>query len=105
MTRRRVSCPQITQQLWDSIKNIRGQRQVPTAERIQKYMLKEFGVSEEEVIRQLNHCVRDGLIEITKRTISKGNYVGSEQEGYKLPLLTVRIFTFVFFLTLHMYFE
>ncbi|EEB12129.1 zinc finger protein MYND domain-containing protein, putative [Pediculus humanus corporis] len=90
MTRRRVSCPQVTQQLWDAIKNIRGQRQVPTAERIQKFMLKEFGVSEEEVTRQLNHCVRDGLIEITKRTISKGNYIGSEQEGYKLPLLSLK---------------
>lgn len=90
MTRRRVSCPQVTQQLWDAIKNIRNQRQVPTSERVQKYMLKEFGVNEEEVVRQLNHCVRDGLIEITKRTINKGTYVGSEQEGYKLPLLTLK---------------
>lgn len=90
MTRRRVSCPQVTQQLWDAIKSIRNTRQVPTAERIQKIMQKDFGVKEDEVTRQLNHCVRDGLIEVTKRTVSKGNHAGSEQEWYKLPMLKVK---------------
>lgn len=38
MSRRRVSCPQMTQQLWDAIKTIRYQRQVPDVDRIAKYM-------------------------------------------------------------------
>lgn len=90
MTRRRVSCPQVTQQLWDAIKSIRNTRQVPTTERIQKIMQKEFEVNEEEVTRQLNHCVRDGLIEVTKRTVSKGNNAGSEQEWFALPSIKLR---------------
>jgi len=91
MTRRRVSCPQVTQQLWDVIKSTRNARQVPTTDKIKKMMQKDFGVSDEETMRQLSHCVRDGLIEVTKRTVSKGNNAGSEQEWYKLPAIRVTI--------------
>lgn len=39
----------------------------------------------EEVGRQLNYCVRDGLLILTKRVGNKGSKVGVETEGYKLP--------------------
>ncbi|XP_068086019.1 zinc finger MYND domain-containing protein 11 isoform X2 [Anabrus simplex] len=89
MSRRRVSCPQITQQLWDAIKIIRCQRQVPNVARISRYMSRVHGISEDEVRRQLNHCVRDGLIRLIKRMGFKGSKIGVEQEGYRLPTDTV----------------
>ncbi|XP_075212466.1 zinc finger MYND domain-containing protein 11 [Lycorma delicatula] len=85
MSRRRVSCPQSTQQLWDAIKTIRYQRQVPDIERISRYMMRMHNVSHEEVVRQLGYCVRDGLLEQVKRIGFKGSKIGIEQEGYKLP--------------------
>lgn len=85
MTRRRVSCPQTAQQLWDAITVIRCQRQVPNVNRISRYMSRVHGVSEDEVRRQLNHCVRDGLLRLIKRVGYKGSKIGIEQEGYRLP--------------------
>ncbi|KAK7791097.1 hypothetical protein R5R35_000516 [Gryllus longicercus] len=85
MTRRRVSCPQTTQQLWDAIKVVRCQRQVPNVTRISRYMSRIHGVKEDEVRRQLNHCVRDGLLRLIKRVGYKGSKIGVEQEGYRLP--------------------
>lgn len=40
MSRRRISCPLAVQQLWDAVKVIRFQRQVPDIDRITKYMTK-----------------------------------------------------------------
>lgn len=85
MSRRRISCPLAVQQLWDAVKVIRFQRQVPDIDRITKYMTKVHNMSSEEVGRQLNYCVRDGLLILTKRVGNKGSKAGVETEGYKLP--------------------
>ncbi|XP_046669765.1 zinc finger MYND domain-containing protein 11-like isoform X2 [Homalodisca vitripennis] len=85
MSRRRVSCPQMTQQLWDAIKTIKYQRQVADIDRISKYMNKVHNVGLEEVTRQLNYCVRDGLLQMTKHVGFKGSKIGVETESYKLP--------------------
>ncbi|XP_008187263.1 zinc finger MYND domain-containing protein 11 [Acyrthosiphon pisum] len=85
MSRRRISCPLAVQQLWDAVKVIRFQRQVPDIDRITKYMTKVHNMSPEEVGRQLNYCVRDGLLILTKRVGNKGSKAGVETEGYKLP--------------------
>ncbi|XP_050532952.1 zinc finger MYND domain-containing protein 11-like isoform X2 [Daktulosphaira vitifoliae] len=85
MSRRRISCPLAVQQLWDAVKVIRFQRQVPDIDRITKYMTKVHNMPSEEVGRQLNYCVRDGLLILTKRVGNKGSKVGVETEGYKLP--------------------
>lgn len=45
MSRRRISCPLAVQQLWDAVKVIRFQRQVPDIERITKYMTKVHNMS------------------------------------------------------------
>jgi len=37
------------------------------------------------VERQLNHCVRDGLLILTTRVGNKGSKTGVETKGYKLP--------------------
>lgn len=46
MSRRRVACPQITQHLWDAIKVIRSQRQIPNVTRITRYMSRVHGAKE-----------------------------------------------------------
>ncbi|XP_065223247.1 zinc finger MYND domain-containing protein 11 isoform X2 [Planococcus citri] len=85
MSRRRVSCPLTVQQLWDAVKIIRYKRQVPDVERITRYMNRTHNVSDDEVGRQINYCVRDGLLKVIKKVGSKGSKCGIEQEGYKLP--------------------
>lgn len=85
MSRRRVSCPLTVQQLWDAVKIIRYKRQVPDIERITRYMNRTHNVSDDEVGRQINHCVRDGLLKVIKKIGTKGSKMGLEQEGYKLP--------------------
>lgn len=45
MSRRRISCPLAVQQLWDAVKVIRFQRQVPDVDRITKYMTKVHNMS------------------------------------------------------------
>jgi len=39
----------------------------------------------DEVRRQLNYCVRDGLVQFIKKVGHKGSKTGVVQEGYKLP--------------------
>ncbi|XP_052122169.1 zinc finger MYND domain-containing protein 11 isoform X2 [Frankliniella occidentalis] len=85
MSRRRVSSPQTTQQLWDAIRITSYQRQIPDVNRISRYMSRIHGVSEDEVRRQLSYCVRDGLIRLVKRLGYKGTKIGVEQESYRLP--------------------
>ncbi|CAI6371186.1 unnamed protein product [Macrosiphum euphorbiae] len=85
ISRRRISCPLAVQQLWDAVTVIRFQRQVPDIDRITKYMTKIYNMSKEDVERQLNYCVRDGLLILTKRVGNKGSKAGVETEGYKLP--------------------
>lgn len=46
-------------------------------------------IHSDEVRRQLNHCVRDGLVRLIKRMGFKGSKIGVEQEGYRLPQDTV----------------
>lgn len=48
-------------------------------------MSRVHGAKEDEVRRQLNHCVRDGLVLLIKRVGFKGSKIGVEQEGYRLP--------------------
>ncbi|CAH1395785.1 unnamed protein product [Nezara viridula] len=85
MYRRRMSCPKAVQQLWDAVKVTRCQHQVPTLEKIAKYMSRTHSVTEEEVSRQLQYCVRDGLLLVKKSKGSKGAKLGIEQEVYRLP--------------------
>nr|CAD7567403.1 unnamed protein product [Timema californicum] len=74
MTRRRMSCPQTTHKLWDAIKIIRYQRQIPDQIRISQ-----------DVSRHLGHCVRDNLVRLVKRVGFKGSQTGKKQESYRLP--------------------
>lgn len=49
----------------------------------------------DEVSRQLNYCIRDGLLKVIKKVGSKGSKVGVQQEGYRLPDEKVSISSFL----------
>jgi hypothetical protein len=53
----------------------------------------------DEVRRQLNHCVRDGLVRLIKRVGFKGSKIGVEQEGYRLPQNMVCIMFLIKYVT------
>ncbi|XP_002733117.1 zinc finger MYND domain-containing protein 11-like isoform X2 [Saccoglossus kowalevskii] len=82
VVKRRQCDPVILQQLWEGIRVIRDQKQIANSERITKFMTREYTVSPKEVLKQLNHAVKDGLIikEISRGC--KGSKVGIEQEGF-----------------------
>ncbi|KAL1455190.1 hypothetical protein WDU94_009301 [Cyamophila willieti] len=64
MSRRRLSCPQILQYLWDAVKISRYQRQFPTKERLFKYIQKNYSIPTDELDKQLHHSARDKLLEV-----------------------------------------
>ncbi|KAI5699615.1 hypothetical protein M8J76_012331 [Diaphorina citri] len=64
MSRRRLSCPQILQYLWDAVKISKYQRQFPTKERLFKYIQKNYSIPTDELDKQLHHSARDKLLEV-----------------------------------------
>jgi hypothetical protein len=65
MSRRRVACPQVTQHLWDAIKIIRSQRQIPNMTRITRYMSRVHGAKEGKKVEYdvwNGHCYLSQLV-------------------------------------------
>ena len=62
MSRRRVACPQVTQHLWDAIKIIRSQRQVPNVTRITRYMSRVHNAKEGMSIYSVNIKGKPGKV-------------------------------------------
>nr|XP_037268337.1 zinc finger MYND domain-containing protein 11-like isoform X1 [Rhipicephalus microplus] len=83
--KRRLSCPQTVQHLWDAIDSIRQQKQVSNLDRVANYMRRKHQLSEADTERQLGFAVRDGLVVSKKKVGSKGSKVGVEQEAFQLP--------------------
>lgn len=83
--KRRLSCPQTVQHLWDAVDNIRQQKQIANLDRLANYMRRKHGLSVADTERQVGHAVRDGLLSARKRVGFKGSKVGVEQEAYMLP--------------------
>ncbi|XP_064456016.1 zinc finger MYND domain-containing protein 11-like isoform X2 [Ornithodoros turicata] len=83
--KRRLSCPQTVQHLWDAVDNVRQQKQIANLDRIANYMRRKHGLSAGDTERQLGHGVRDGLLVARRRVGFKGSKVGVEQEAYMLP--------------------
>ena len=83
--KRRCADPQIVLQLWNAVQYIRQQKQIPNAERIGRYMLREHEVSVSHTDKQLQFAVQDELIDSYKAVGSKGSKTGVEQEGFRVP--------------------
>lgn len=83
--KRRLSCPQTVQHLWDAIDSIRQQKQVSNLDRVANYMRRKHHLNPADTDRQLGFAVRDDLLVSKKKVGSKGSKVGVEQEAFQLP--------------------
>jgi len=81
---RRQADPLMVQKLWTAINFVRSQKQVANMERIERYMQREYSVTQDEVERQLNFAVADRLISVYRAVANKGNNLGAEQDGYRI---------------------
>ncbi|XP_069973413.1 zinc finger MYND domain-containing protein 11 isoform X1 [Penaeus vannamei] len=84
-TLRRVSDPLRCQHLWDAITTIRNHKQLPSFDRIRRYMSRMHNMESDEVEKHLEECASDNLIAVTRKVGQKGSKVGIEQEGFRLP--------------------
>ena len=81
---RRQADPLIVQKLWAAINFVRSQKQVANADRIERYMQREYSVAQDEIERQLNFAVTDQLVSVYRAVANKGNNPGAEQDGYRI---------------------
>ncbi|XP_045110404.1 zinc finger MYND domain-containing protein 11-like isoform X2 [Portunus trituberculatus] len=84
-TLRRCSDPLHCQHLWDAIITIRNHKQLPSFDRIRRYMSRMHNMESDEVEKHLEECASDNLIAVTRKVGQKGSKVGIEQEGFRLP--------------------
>ncbi len=103
---RRCSDPSRAQQLWDAIKAVRAQKQIPAITRMSRYMNRFYRVkkgkleknnmsncveasphilSTDETQRLLNAAVEDNLIKLENKIGTKGSKSGIEERAYRLP--------------------
>lgn len=74
----------MVQKLWAAINFVRAQKQVANTERIERYVQREYTVALDEVERQMNFAVADGLVSVYRAVANKGNNAGAEQDGYRI---------------------
>lgn len=75
----------ITQKLWAAISVIRTQRQIPNLERISRYLEREYGMKEEDIVNYLQMAGDEQLVLHYTTVGNKGARVGVEQDGYRIP--------------------
>ncbi|RXG56046.1 Zinc finger MYND domain-containing protein 11 [Armadillidium vulgare] len=84
-TVRRRSDPLMCQYLWDAITTIRNHKQLPSFDRIRRYMNRTHSMEPDKVEKHLDECTLDNLIIVSRKVGQKGSKVGVEQEGFRLP--------------------
>lgn len=85
--RRRLLSVNCAKRLINAIHFIRQQKQIPNFERISRYLQRFSDTSPRRIKEHLNYAISDGLlIEYTAVGV-KGQRVGLEQEGYRIPHL------------------
>lgn len=82
---RRVSDPDKAQIIWDGIKTVRAQKQIPALPRLSRYMNRNYKLDKETTQSLLNLAVEDNLIKLHKKVGTKGNKAGVEEDAYRLP--------------------
>ena len=84
---RRCSDPARAQNLWDAIKAVRMQKQIPAITRMSRYMARFYQVKKgkDETQRLLDAAVEDNLIKLEKKVGTKGAKNGVEENAYRLP--------------------
>lgn len=73
------------QHLWDAIRAVRAQKQIPAIPRMARYMTRHHGLSKDATQRLLDLAVEDNLIKLETKVGTKGNKNGVEEKAYRLP--------------------
>uniref|UniRef100_A0A0K2V833 SCAN domaincontaining protein 3like [Acyrthosiphon pisum] n=1 Tax=Lepeophtheirus salmonis TaxID=72036 RepID=A0A0K2V833_LEPSM len=82
---RRISSSGRAQQLWDAIKAVRLQKQIPAITRMGRYMSRYYQLKKDETQRLLDLAVEDNLIKLETKIGTKGTKSGIEEKAYRLP--------------------
>lgn len=82
---RRQSDSLRAQHLWDAIKAVRAQKQIPAIPRMARYMSRYHGLTKEATQRLLDLAVEDNLVKLENKIGTKGNKNGVEEKAYRLP--------------------
>jgi len=88
---RRVSDPDKAQIIWDGIKTVRAQKQIPALPRLSRYMNRNYKLDKDTTQRLLDLAVEDNLVKLHKKVGTKGNKAGVEEDAYRLPTFPQRI--------------
>lgn len=73
------------QHLWDAIRAVRAQKQIPAIPRMARYMTRHHGLSKDATQRLLDLAVEDNLVKLETKIGTKGNKNGIEERAYRLP--------------------
>lgn len=73
------------QHLWDAIRAVRAQKQIPAIPRMARYMTRHHGLSKDATQRLLDLAVDDNLVKLETKIGTKGNKNGIEERAYRLP--------------------
>ena len=84
---RRQSDSLRAQHLWDAIRAVRQQKQVPAIQRMSRYMNRFYGISKEQTQTLLDLAVQDNLIKLENKIGTKGTKSGVEEKAYRWPTL------------------
>ena len=82
---RRQSDPLRAQHLWDAIRAVRLQKQIPAIPRMGRYMHRYHGLTNEATQRLLDLAVEDNLIKLENKIGTKGTKSGVQENAYRLP--------------------
>jgi len=80
-----VSDPDRAQIIWDGIKTVRAQKQIPALPRLSRYMNRNYKTDKDTTQRMLDLAVEDNLVKLHKKVGTKGNKAGVEEDAYRLP--------------------
>ncbi|KAG8193609.1 hypothetical protein JTE90_000242 [Oedothorax gibbosus] len=84
-TVRRTASTETIHPLWDAIVYARQQKQIPNMERLTNYLKRKHHITPDELEKQLQCAVKDGLIEMKKVVGCKGSKVGIKQDSFRIP--------------------
>jgi len=84
---RRCSDSSRAQMLWDAIKAVRMQKQIPAITRMSRYMNRFYHIKKDETQRLLDTAVEDNLVKLENKIGTKGTKSGIEEKAYRLPTL------------------
>lgn len=83
MSVKRLSCPLAARRFWIAIDAIVRQRQAPNFQRIARYLVRNYNMTERDIELQLRNCISDKLVFTKYKKFSNGKKV--LEKRYSIP--------------------